>query len=541
MELWKRQKKALTAFGIFLAFMFLCTLISRAVYVFGLPQVTVAASGRMAIQHTVEAEGIVSQGREYAVTSMAGLRVGTVYTYVGQKITPETLLFDLDMEDLEDKIEAQELAVRKLQLQITDQEAARNLNGQKKQMESHRAREDYQRAEEESGEILTRAEEDLKDAEDALEAHRRKEVPMTSEGDRKAAREAYEEWMQKEQELKTGLEQAQKAYEAAREEVKRLEAEQKESELEEARRKESAAREALDSARAVYESHCASPVPNPDFSAEDEAKAAWDREKENLKAAVKEAERGVEDAEQSRTEAMREADRNRADADVPSEPDSSLEISRLELDFQQKQLEAFREIFEKGGKVYPEVESIVTQIQVRPGERVPDGAAVVCADLSSPLQFRATLTKEQKKYVNQGAKAKLMLGGSSAAEVTVDYVRESGTAPELYEVYILLQEGEGTIGQSGTLKAEIQTETYPVCIPTDALHEDASRRDYVYIVRERAGILGNELAAEKVYVKVLDQNDRYTAIEEGVIDRDTEVIVSSTEPLEDRMIIRYRE
>ena len=44
-----------------------------------------------------------------------------------------------------------------------------------------------------------------------------------------------------------------------------------------------------------------------------------------------------------------------------------------------------------------------------------------------------------------------------------------------------------------------------------------------------------------VYVKVLDQNDSYAAIEEGVITRDTEMILSSTELLEDRDVIRYKE
>jgi multidrug efflux pump subunit AcrA (membrane-fusion protein) len=80
-----------------------------------------------------------------------------------------------------------------------------------------------------------------------------------------------------------------------------------------------------------------------------------------------------------------------------------------------------------------------------------------------------------------------------------------------------------------------------VCIPLNALHEDANQRSFVYVVSERAGILGTELTAEMVYVRVLDRNDSFAAVEEGVIDRETEVIVSSTEELEDRAVIRYKE
>ena len=42
-------------------------------------------------------------------------------------------------------------------------------------------------------------------------------------------------------------------------------------------------------------------------------------------------------------------------------------------------------------------------------------------------------------------------------------------------------------------------------------------------------------------MKVLDQNDSYAAIEEGVIDSETELIIDSTEAIEDRAVIRYRE
>lgn len=131
--------------------------------------------------------------------------------------------------------------------------------------------------------------------------------------------------------------------------------------------------------------------------------------------------------------------------------------------------------------------------------------------------------------------------GSSQKELTVDYVAENEMNPELYDVHVFLPDGMGTIGQSGSFQAETQSETFSCCIPLTALHEDSTQRKYVYIVSERAGILGKELVAEQVYVKVLDQNDTYAAIEEGVIDRETELITYATEALEDRDVIRYQE
>lgn len=574
MELWKKQKKILAAFGIFMAFMFLCTLVSKAVYASGLPQVTVDTPRRMAVNHIVEAEGIVHQGREYAINVLSGLRVKTVYAHVGDRVTTETLLFELDMDDLREKIQEQELAIKKLQLQISDMEQNRNLEDQKKTTDSTRAQEDYARTENEMQEKLNRAEDDLDAAEDAYDSHKDHPVKVTSEEDRKAAQAAYKEWVKKEAELKTALEQAKKEYEAAQAEVKRLEetvkagtASDEESvsgseapeedsdtedagnpendhiadELENARQAEDIAKSVYESADAAYQEHIKNPVTQPDFSAEDAEQSAWQEKKASLKDAVEAAERAVDDVEQARSDAMLEAGRKVADAGTADASDSSLEISKLELSSMQSDLSGYKKILEAGGQVYPEAEGIITRIQVGPGERVPDGASVVYADLSSPMQFNVSLTKEQKKYVNQGDTIELSLGGFSAQEYTVDYVAENEINPELYDVYIFLPDGVGTIGQSGLFEAQKQSETFPCCIPVDALREDANHRNYVYIVSERSGILGKELAAEKVYVKVLDQNDTYAAIEEGVIDPETELIIASTEALEDRDVIRYKE
>lgn len=550
MELWKKQKKILAAFGIFLGLMFLCTLISRVVYASRLPQVTVDSPGKMAISHRVKAEGIVHQGREYAVNVLAGLRVRTVCARVGDKVTPETLLFELDTDDLAQKIQEQELAVKKLQLQIQDLEQNRSLDSQKQQSESTRAREDYNRTAGEQRDALKDAKDALEDAEDAYEEHKSHPVQVTPEARRKALQADYEAWVKKKTELETAEAQALEVYEAAQKNVEALEKELEtgtpspdrdvEAELAVARQEEAQAKEAYESAKAACETHTANAAVNPDFSTEDAALAAWNEKKESLKASVKAAEDAADKAEKESADALREAGRKVEDAALPGTADSSLEISRLELSVMQKTLSDYKKVQEAGGKVYPEAEGIITRIQVSPGERVPDGAAFVYADLSSPMQFHVSLTKEQKRYVNQGDTAELLFGGSQN-EVTVDYIAENEMNPELYDVYVSLPDGVGSLGQSGSFTVEARSETFFCCIPVEALREDSNRRKYVYVVSEKSGILGTELAAEKVYVKVLDQNESYAAIEEGVIDRDTELIVTSTENLEDRDVIRYKE
>ncbi len=543
MEIWKKQRKILAAFGFFMFFMFLCTLISRAVYASKLPQVTVDTPHKTALKHTVEAEGIVHQGREYAVTALPGLRVRTVYANVGDKVTQETLLFDVDLEDLKEKIQEKELEIEKSRLQISAQEKNQSLDGQKKQTEKERAKEDQARTQERQAQALSQAQEDLADAEDAYDDHTDHPVKTTSSKARKAKQAAYDAWVKTEKELKDAMDQAQKAWEEAQKEVEELSqaGEDKSQALEDARKAEQEAKKTFEDAKDAYEKHMENQVEKPDFSVEDAKKAEWESKKAALKKAREDAEKALEDAQKARSDALLEADRKVEDTLLDGDADNSLAVSRMELAVLETELAAYKKVQDAAGQVYPETEGVVTRMQVSPGERIGDGAAVVYADLTSPMQFQVSFTKEQKKYVNQGDTASLTLGSSSEREVSVDYIAENEMNPELYDARIFLPDGVGTIGQSGSFKAEVQTESFSLCIPISALHTDENQRNFVYIVSERAGILGNELVAEKVYVQVLDQNDTYAAIEEGVIDRKTELILTATQELDDRDVIRYKE
>ncbi len=411
MEYRRRQKRIGAWFAAFLAFMLLCTLISRAVYAEKLPQVTVDTAKQMALKHDVETDGTVKAGRECAVNALSGLRVNTVYTHVGERVQPDTVLFSVDMEDLKEQIAEKNLAIKKLQYQIQDLKENRNRSEQQRQLEARRAEEDFNR---------------------------------TDQNMRRAAE--YEE----------------------------------------------------------------------NEEAEDRI---WE-EREN---------------------ALLEIGRRMEDAALPSVSDHTLEIDELELSGLKSDLVKYEKVLSENGEVRPETEGIVTHIKVSSGERIPDGAAVVLADLQSPMQFSTTLTKEQKKYVSQGSTASLDLDSSGDFEVTIDYLAQNETNPEVYDMTIFLEEGAGNVGEGGRLNVPAQSGNYSCCIPIEALHEDANHRNFVYTVSSRSGILGEELAAEQVFVRVLDKNERFAAVEEGVIDRDMELIVDSTEEIGDRAVIRYKE
>ena len=523
MELLRRQKNKIRAFGLFLAFMLLCTLISRSVYASGLPQVSTKTPEASALSHEVEAQGIVEAGLETAVTALSGLRCETVLVHTGDHVDTETALFQVDLEDLKEQIEEKQLAISKLQLEIQAQEQNRQLEAEQKDEQKERAQEDYDAADASSSQTVARAEQDLAAAEAALkEAEAEYEAWKAEQAAQPEEPETPEESEDPETPETGESGEAETAGQAETEQFTAAE--------------QTNTPENTDTSGTEVESSGDSENTESGGMTED----AWQEKLTSLRQAVETAKRALEDARQSRDSALETAERAVEDADSESTADNSLEINRLDLSSQQKELKEYQELLQADGIVYPEKEGIVTSIAVSPGERIPDGAALVMADLDSPLQFSASLTAEQKKYVNQGDSVSLKLG-SRTVEATADYIAESELSPGTYQLTVFLEEGEGELGESGTLSAEMRTDTYSCVVPLEAVRVDENQRKYVLTVGERSGILGPEFVARKTYVTVLDQNDSQAALEEGGLTGEEEVITDYTGEIADGDVVRYKE
>lgn len=559
MELLRRQKNKIRAFGLFLAFMLLCTLISRSVYASGLPQVSTKTPEASALSHEVEAQGIVEAGRETAVTALSGLRCETVLVHTGDHVDTETALFQVDLEDLKEQIEEKQLAISKLQLEIQAQEQNRQLEEEQKDEQKERAQEDYNAADASSSQTVARAEQDLaateaalKEAEAEYEAWKAEQAAQPEEPETPEAPEEPEE-----PETPEALEEPEEPEtpEASEEPDTSETPEEPESpetpETGESGEAETAGQAETEQFTAAEQTNTPETTDTSGTEGESSGDSentdsggmtedAWQEKLTPLRQAVETAKRALEDARQSRDSALETAERAVEDADSKSTADNSLEINRLDLSSQQKELKEYQELLQADGIVYPEKEGIVTSIAVSPGERIPDGAALVMADLDSPLQFSASLTAEQKKYVNQGDSVSLKLG-SRTVEATADYIAESELSPGTYQLTVFLEEGEGELGESGTLSAEMRTDTYSCVVPLEAVRVDENQRKYVFTVGERSGILGPEFVARKTYVTVLDQNDSQAALEEGGLTGEEEVITDYTGEIADGDVVRYKE
>ena len=178
----------------------------------------------------------------------------------------------------------------------------------------------------------------------------------------------------------------------------------------------------------------------------------------------------------------------------------------------------------------------MTKVNVTVGERTVDGAAIVCADKEVPYQFETLIAREQKKYVNQGDPVTLDTP-EGKNELEINYLEEDASGS--YRAVVYLPEGKGTLGMSGTLMKREVSESYDCCIPIEALHKEGmGQRYYIFLAGEREGILGRERYVEIRYVKVMDMNESYAALENGAVAKEEEVITGSDKEIENNVVVR---
>ncbi len=229
----ERLKKWLKIFVIFLAVMWVCTIISKSIYVAQLPRVQVKTLEKKYIEHVVEGDGIVVAGGEQAVNVLPGLRVSNIKVQEGDLVEKGDLLFGIDLEDLSDMISDKEAELTKQRMHLSDTQFNQILESQKKEIGILWAKEDYESAEKETAVTVERAKQTLAEAETDLHKHLGTPIPHTSDKDRENAWFDYNQWKQRGYDLEDNIAAKQRKIEELQEQLQNLEVESAEKQQKE--------------------------------------------------------------------------------------------------------------------------------------------------------------------------------------------------------------------------------------------------------------------------------------------------------------------
>lgn len=474
----KRKNTVVIGFFVFLGMMWLCTVISKSIYASKLPIVSTETTERKYVEHIVKVDGIVVAGDKNPFNALNGLRVEKLLVQAGDRVEEGDVLFTVDLDDLARIMEEKQTAISKLQTQINTMVENEELARQKKELEVQRAREDYDALARQQDTLVGRAAEAYSQLEDEIDEEKEKAKKYRNE----------ERMRQQEEEKEEALRRGEEWNE---------------------------------------EEHWDGEDDSEDGIQVDEA----------LLDSLQQAAYAEADAKVQRENMMREAERKVEDSAAPDSEDSTLDVSRLELADLQDELSRFQAIKDAEGQIRANQAGLVTDVYITTGGRTSDSAALLFADDSVPCQFKAVITQEQKKYVGLSDKVALKLDGSSRdQDAKIGYLLESDSMPGSYEVLIDLPEGTGVPGLSGTMTRSESGEKHNCCVQPMAVHREGAQA-YVYVVKEREGILGMEYYAEQVNVRVVDENEDWVAVE-GALDGDSKIISSSTKEVKNGDVVR---
>ena len=586
MYLKKEKGRIWKWIGLFFAAMILFTLLSRSIYQNSTAVVATATPSSGTINHSIQITGKTIQNQEMAVTTIGGLRIGSVCVNEGQQVKQGDILFILDLDYLNETILKQEQDMKKQQLSVWDA-YAQNSNAQKqRENQQAQAEENYDNAVAQAQTAVDRAKRDLDRAKTALENYR------NGVTDNKAEEEALELACQ---EARTDYNDAVSAQEALEREIdqavqdaiSRAESELQQSALQ-ATTQPPAETTSIEETGSTEETTdpvepvtIAEPAPvatelTPEQKAEIEASVragyadrlsaaetavqtaqqAVTTADANLEAFRQRQNSGAELSEQDQINAVEQAQEVYDDAvaalettkttygravnsaNLPASTSNSAQIGQITYDQMGVQLEKLNALREAEGKILAPTDGIVTRCNVQTGEKTTDTTAVLLADMSQGCKFSGLATEEQSQYIGVGDIVTLRAGNKNYKDLPVTTFSTSAENGDGYRLTVQLPANTLTLGANVQLSYTKKSQPYSCCVPLAALHLDDRNQTYVLVVQQTDSVMGAELQAKKVTVTVLEQNETMAALADGTLDPKDQVIVSSDKAIDNGSRVR---
>lgn len=519
-----RNHKAKRALAAFLVVMIFCTILSRAAANMITPAVKVTAPQKSVLSYRISASGTAVENQSRAVFTVSDIRIAQVPVRIGETVQKGDTLFVLDLEDLQDKIEEKENEAEKAKLQMKDIDSRESVQQEKITQAQKRAQEDYDRTMQTTDAQVEAAYQAKLEAEERLHQFSGRTADNEG-GDMEAVlkilQEACDEKDRFLEEAWARLEQTQENPDADAGEVETLRQEAEQAKAE---------KETADAALEEF------------YAKQESAQNQNDSEQlQNLEEAVRQAGQAYQDALRDQEERLAAADRSREDAGMAQATDSSRKIMELDHDAIEKKVNKMKALLEQKGILTAPVSGVIQKLNVEVGSFTTDASAVFIADTSAGSRFVAQIPKEQKKYTAVGDEVTLKLqSGGELTGLTVDTITENQENSGLYDISVLLKKGEIGIGANAVLNLEKQSAAYGCTVPVEALRTDENGW-FVLVVREKETVLGSELSAEPVYVKIQEKNEQTAALEDGILGSRDRIITGADKPVDKGSRIRLEE
>lgn len=547
---------------LLLGLMILFTIISRTAYNMSTAEVSTERAERQTFTPDVSARGTVTGSREIAVSTVENLRVGTVRVMEGQAVDAGEILFEVDLQDLTEKMKEKRQELEVLDLQIRGTAESEAVEEASRQLSRFQAQEDYNRTAGRENAAVDAALAELQKAQEEYQ-----NFTAESAGNAGQAEEGQPSPGQ------PGSDQSSPG--------------------------QSGSGQPSSGQSSPGQSDPGQPSPgqlSPSQSSPDQTG-------EQLLAAVQEKQAAYDQALQNREDSLYNAQKSLDSANLGTAKSYSLEQSRITRGQKEEDAAKLQALLDVQGRVAAPVKGMVTGVSVRAGTTTTGGGDILLSDLSGGASLTVTFPEELRKYIREGAQAvvtaengrndlqgmpgtggngaqsgeaeagsqEIMPGASQTMgqngqqrfsdRVTIRTVADStlpgngasdtgmsgsgaagsstgDTAGGSFTVTVDLPPEHFTAGETAILKVEVRSGDYDTCIPAAALHLREKDQYYVNVAEKRSVILGEEWAVRQVDVELLEKNEKYAAVEG--ISPEQEIVTEASRTLEDGSRVKMK-
>lgn len=205
----------------------------------------------------------------------------------------------------------------------------------------------------------------------------------------------------------------------------------------------------------------------------------------------------------------------------------------LKIDEYNKELGKLQPLLDSDGKIISEKEGIITSVMAENGG-VTSTTIVSIADKNEGYKFIGEIDKSNRALVKQGQTISLNLGNSGVIEnLTIDSILRSEDDQEKLKISVILPVGIGEIDDNGEIIVSSKSKKFGTCVPLAALRQGDGNNYYILTVTEKESVLGEELIAKKVDIKIEKRDNEYVAISDGIIGRNEKIIIDSNKAVKD--------
>lgn len=192
-----------------------------------------------------------------------------------------------------------------------------------------------------------------------------------------------------------------------------------------------------------------------------------------------------------------------------------------------------------GTSLVSPLDGTIVEIQAVPGKRAEQNTIVAAVlPAGQKLYLEVPLEASDAEAITETADVQILSPSylTQTSLILRDIQNDISSSENRKLVTFCIEGDEVSIGQPLTVEMNKRSEEYELVVPNAAIRKDKNGT-YVLKVIQESSSLGNRYYAEQVYVEVLNQDEKQTAVS-GALYGDEYLITESNRPIEDGQQVR---